>query len=172
MARPPSAPDDLVTLGHIVGLFGVRGWVKVYSYTRPPQAILNYKRWRVRLSSGWRQLEVKEGRTHGKGLVVRLAGYVDRGQAAALVGADVAFALAELPALEPGEYYWAELEGREVVNLQGVVLGKVSHLFETGANDVMVVVGERERLIPFIRDVIRRIDLGAGRITVDWDADF
>lgn len=172
MARPPSAPDDPITLGRIVGLFGVRGWVRVHSYTRPPQAILHYQRWRVRLPSGWRWLEVEEGRTHGKGVVVRLAGYVERDQAADLVGAEIAVALAELPALEPGEYYWAELEGCEVVDLQGVVLGKVSHLFETGANDVMVVVGERERLIPFIRDVIRRVDLDAGRITVDWDADF
>lgn len=150
----------------------MQGWVKVYSYTRPPPAILSYKRWYVRLSSGWRQLEVEAGRTHGKGLVVRLAGCGDRDRAADLVGADIALRLAELPALDPGEYYWAQLEGLEAVNLQGVVLGKVSHLFETGANDVVVVVGERERLIPFSPGVIRKVDLAAGRITVDWDADF
>lgn len=169
---PPSAPDRLATLGKIVGLFGVRGWVKIHSYTRPPEAILAYRRWRVHLSSGWREYEVEEGRAHGKAIVARLAGYTDRDQAAELVGAEVALKVSELPPTRPGEYYWAQLEGLEVVNLQGVVLGRVSHLMETGANDVLVVSGERERLIPFVRDVIRAVDPVAGRITVDWEADF
>lgn len=169
---PPAAPDRLATLGKIVGLFGIRGWVKIHSYTRPPEAILAYRRWRVHLCSGWRECEVEEGRTHGKAIVARLAGYSDRNQAAELVGAEVALKVSELPPTPPGEYYWAQLEGLEVVNLQGVVLGRVSHLMETGAHDVLVVGGERERLIPFVRDVIRAVDLVAGRITVDWGADF
>ncbi len=169
---PPSALDRLATLGRIAGLFGVRGWVKIHSYTRPPAAILTYRRWRVRLPSGWRECAVEEGRVHGKAIVARLAGYTDRDQAAELLGAEVALKVSELPPTSPGEYYWAQLEGLEVVNLQGTVLGRVIRLMETGANDVLVVSGERERLIPFIRDVIRAVDPEAGQITVDWEADF
>lgn len=169
---PPAAPDRLATLGRIVGLFGVRGWVKIQSYTRPPETILRYRRWRVHLPSGWHEYEVEEGRVHGRLIVARLEGYTDRDQAAGLLGAEVALKVSELPPTRPGEYYWAELVGLEVVNLQGTVLGRVSRLLETGANDVLVVSGERERLIPFIRDVIRAVDPAAGRITVDWEADF
>jgi 16S rRNA processing protein RimM len=164
--------EKLTTLGKIVGLFGVRGWVKVYSYTRPPEAILQYPRWRVRHTGGWREHRLEEGRVHGKQVVARLAGYTDRNRAAELIGAEVALALSELPRTRPGEYYWAELIGLEVVDRQGVPLGRVEGLMETGANDVLVVRGERERLIPFIRDVILEVDLERQRISVDWDPDF
>ncbi len=163
----------LTTLGKIVGLFGVQGWVKVYSYTRPPEAILQYPRWRVFLRGEWRDCRVEAGRVHGKGLVARLAGYTDRDQAAELVGAEVGLEVSALPPTRPGEYYWAELIGLEVINRQGVRLGRVVGLMETGANDVLVVRSqERERLIPFIRDVILEVDLPGQRIGVDWDADF
>ena len=88
------------------------------------------------------------------------------------MGTDIAVYKSQLPALERGAFYWAQLEGLKVVNIQGVELGKVRNLFETGANDVMVVLGDRERLIPFVRSVVQKVDLAAGALIVDWDADF
>ena len=159
-------------MGRIVGLFGIKGWVKVHSYARPRAEILNSSPWQVKLPEGWRELKVAEGRAHGQGVVVRLEGFEDRERAAQLVGAEIALRREQLPALKPGEYYWAQLEGLKVVNREGVELGVVSHLLETGANDVLVVSGDRERLIPFIAAAIRRVDLEAGVIEVDWEADF
>ncbi|OGI56215.1 MAG: 16S rRNA processing protein RimM, partial [Candidatus Muproteobacteria bacterium RBG_19FT_COMBO_61_10] len=134
--------------------------------------ILEYEHWRLRLAGAWREIEVKEGRPQGRGIVVHLKGYDDRDQATTLVGADIAVPRAQLPRLKQGEYYWSQLQGLRVTNLQGVELGRVSHLFETGSNDVLVVVGEREYLIPYLPDVVQVIDLDAGTLRVDWDADF
>jgi 16S rRNA processing protein RimM len=160
-------------IGKIVGLFGVHGWVKIYSYTRPREALLGYRPWRVRRPDGWHELPVADGRVQGKGLVARFEGIGDRDRAAELVGAEIGLDLAQLPAAGPGEYYWAELEGLRVVDGSGVELGTVSHLFETGANDVLVVRdGRRERLIPFTRDAVRAVDLARGEIRVEWDRDF
>ncbi|HEX7045687.1 MAG TPA: ribosome maturation factor RimM [Burkholderiales bacterium] len=163
-------PDRRITVGRVVGLFGVRGWVKVYSYTRPREAILQYDPWYLCLAGEWRERALAEGRMQGEGVIARLAGYEDRDTAAALVGADIAILAAQLPPTGEREYYWADLEGLRVVNLAGDELGIVSHLFETGANDVLVVRGERERLIPFADSVVREVDLEAGVLRVDWDA--
>jgi 16S rRNA processing protein RimM len=166
------APDDVVPMGRVVGLFGVKGWVKVYSSTRPRAAILNYRSWRLKLTGAWQKFELAEGRMQGPGVVARFEGIEDRDAASHLVGADIAVERAQLPTLKPGEYYWAELEGLKVVNLEGVELGTVSHLIETGANDVMVVIGERERLVPYTTQAIREVDLKHGVVRVDWDAEF
>ncbi|MBI3897932.1 MAG: ribosome maturation factor RimM [Gammaproteobacteria bacterium] len=163
--------DRRVTVGRVAGLFGIRGWVKVYSHTRPPEAILDYRPWLIEIGGAWRPFEIAEGQMHGKGIIARLDGIADRDQAAALVGATIAVALDQLPAATENEYYWAELEGLRVINLAGQELGRVSHLFETGANDVMVVQGERERLLPFSKPVIQRVDIAGGVIHVDWDAE-
>lgn len=167
------APDEVVPMGRVVGLFGVKGWVKIHSYTRPREAILKYRSWRLKLAGDWRPFELAEGRTQGRGVVARLEGIEDRDAASTMVGADIAVERAHLPKLAPGEYYWAELEGLKVVNLEGVELGTVSHLLETGgANDVLVVVGARERLVPFTAQAIREVDLERGTIRVDWDSEF
>jgi 16S rRNA processing protein RimM len=181
MARGRSA-DSVVTLGRIVGLFGVDGWVKVHSYTRPPQAILEYEVWLVGKQQDWHRIQLREGRQQGRGIVARLAGTSNREQASALVGADIGVSLQELPALAQGEYYWAELEGLRVVNLEGVTLGVVSHLLETGANDVVVVVPEdrsppettagQNRLIPYVPEVVKQVDLESGVLRVDWGLDY
>jgi len=117
-------------------------------------------------------MQVAEGKAHGRGFVVRFEGVTDRVAASGLIGQDVAVSLAELPRPEPGEYYWAELEGLEVRTREGATLGRVDHLMETGANDVLVVRGERERLIPFVPGVVLEVDRDAGVIRVEWDADF
>jgi len=164
-------PERRIAVGRVVGLFGVYGWVKLFSHTRPREAILRYRPWHVDVGGVVRTIEVLEGRLHGKGLVARLAGCDSRDVAAALIGADIAIDASQLPATGAREYYWAELEGLRVVNLAGVELGSVSHLIETGANDVMVVRGDRERLIPFAPGYIQDVDLDTSVIRVDWDAE-
>jgi 16S rRNA processing protein RimM len=160
-----------VVLGRIAGVYGVRGWVKVFSETEPRDAILGYSPWL--LGPHLRPHTVIEGRRHGKGVVVRLEGCTDRDQAAPLVGAEIAVSRDDLPPASADELYWADMEGLTVVTTQGVALGTVDHLFSTGVNDVLVVAGDRERLIPFAwGDVIRDVDLEAGCIEVDWDPDF
>jgi len=164
--------DDYVVLGRISGIYGVQGWVKVYSETRVRADILGYDEWLIRRPGGWQKVQRIDGRMQGEGVIARLEGVNDRDAARALIGAEIAVHRRELPAAEAGEYYWSDLEGLKVVNLDGVELGTVSHLFETGANDVLVVVGERERLIPFTRDAVKEVDLSARTLRVDWDADF
>lgn len=167
----PSRPDGLVILGHISGRYGVKGWVKVYSDTRPHEDILRYSPWLLKTTKGWREYPLEASRPHGKGIIAQLAGVTDRDQAGLLMGAEIAIRQEQLPALATGEFYWMQLEGLQVENLTGVSLGIVSHLFETGANDVMVIEGDRQRLIPYIDTVVKQVDLAQGIIRVDWDAD-
>jgi 16S rRNA processing protein RimM len=160
-----------VVLGRIVGVYGVRGWVRVFSETEPREAILGYSPWL--LGTGHKPRRVIEGRRHGKGVVAHLAGCDDRDQAATLVDQEIAVERGQLPPPSPDELYWVDLEGLQVWAPGGVYLGVVDHLFSTGVNDVLVVSGERERLIPFAwGDVIQTVDLEGGRIEVDWDPDF
>ena len=161
-----------VVLGRISGLFGVKGWVKVYSYTEPREAVLEYRRWLLSGKDGWWEATVAEGQRHGKTIIARIDGYVDRDQAAELIGTEIAVPRDELPKAEEGRFYWSDLEGLRVVHRDGTELGRVAYLLETGANDVMVVQGEQERLIPFVMgEVILGVDLASGRIDVDWEWD-
>lgn len=167
--------DDaqLIILGRVSGIFGVRGWVRIYSHTDPRENILQYSHWHLPHEGGWRRLKVEEGRRQGKAVVARLEGYDDREQARTLMGCDIALPREELPQLEEGEYYWSDLQGLRVYNREGVDFGTVSHLVATGANDVLIVHGERERLIPMVQGrFVHRVDLDAGVIEVDWDPDF
>lgn len=156
-------------MGKICGLFGVRGWVKIHSYASPIENILRYSPWQVRVGDAWKTLEVTGGRRHGKGVVAHFDGYDDRDGVRELVGADVAVERAQLGAPGENEYFWADLIGATVVNRDGVELGRVDHLIETGANDVLVVHGRRETLIPFvIGRYVMEVDLTRERIVVDW----
>jgi len=162
-----------VLLGRLVGASGLKGEVKLESWTSPRLAIFRYQPWTLRSEGGERQLSGASGREQGKGIVARLPGVDDRDQAEALRGAEIFVPRSALPPPAPGEYYWVDLEGLPVFTTDGVALGHVSHLFETAANDVMVVRGERERLIPFLLDrFVTRVDMDAGRIEVDWDPEF
>jgi len=146
--------------------------MKVFSYTQPREAILDYDRWHLRTDGAWRAVTVAEGKRHGKSVIVHFEGVDDPDEAAGLIDSDIAIERAELPATEDGRYYWADLEGLQVVHRDGTELGKVAYLLETGANDVLVTTGEPERLIPFIVDkVILDVDLANGVITVDWEFD-
>ena len=164
----------LVIIGRVAGVYGVRGWVKVLSSMEPPEAMLDHPSWRLRRGgSEWRIMTLVEGRSHGKGILAHLESCDDRDVARALIGAEIAVPRSELPDPEPNRFYWADLEGLTVRTVAGVALGVVDHLLETGANDVLVVKGERERLIPYIRDaVVIEVDLDQGMILVDWDPEF
>lgn len=167
-------PEKFVLLGKIVGVHGVRGELKLESYTEPRTRIFRYQPWRLRSANGERLIDGCRGRTQGKGIVAELPGVGDRDAAAALVGEEIWVARSALPALPPGEYYWSDLEGLGVVTTAGTPIGTVSHLIATGANDVLVVRdAERERLIPFlVGSFVTDVDLDAARIVVDWDPDF
>jgi 16S rRNA processing protein RimM len=163
-----------VTLGRIVGVFGIKGWVKVKSYTEPAEGILDYGAWQLAAGPGVPRRTVKalEGRRHGTLVVARLDGVADRDAAAALAHCDIVVPRADLPEPGPGQYYWADLEGLEVVTTEGVGLGRVEHFVETPANPVMVVRGERERWLPLVPQCVKTVDLDAGRVVVDWDPEF
>ena len=159
-------------MGRISGLFGVKGWVKVFSYTRPREAIINYDRWLLKRDGIWRAASIAEGKRHGKSVIVQLQGIDDRDQAAGLLECDIGIAREDLPQAEEGSFYWADLEGLQVINRDGTDLGRVAYLMETGANDVLVTEGERERLIPFVVEkVILDVDFAKGVISVDWEWD-
>lgn len=171
----PGRRSGRVVLGRFSGVFGVSGWLKLWSYADPPSAILDYREWQVRPPAGPpdRLLEPIASRAHGKGFVVQLAGVGDRDAAAALVGSEIAVDRADMPEPAEGEYYWVDLVGLTVETVDGVALGRVQRLMETGANDVLVVQGDRERLVPFVLEqVVKDVDLESGRIRVDWDPDF
>ena len=168
------APQGMILLGRVHGAFGIRGELKLESFTDPATAIFRYQPWLLRDAQGReRELTGARGRETAKGLVATFPGVDDRDVAEALRGAELFAPRSVLPPPKPGEYYWVDLEGLRVVNVEGVDFGTVSHLFYTGANDVLVARGDRERMIPFLEpDYIRSVDFDAGVVTVDWDADF
>lgn len=165
-----------VVLGRLSGLYGVRGWFRVFSYTEPRTALLDYDEWLLKTGGRWQATALIEGRQQGRAIVARLEGIEDRDTAASFVGADVAVPRERLPVTEPGEYYWADLVGLAVRHRDGRELGTLDHMFATGAHDVMVVkpaaAGSKEILIPFVMDrFVLGVDLAAGRIDVDWEWD-
>jgi 16S rRNA processing protein RimM len=168
----------LIVVGRVAGLFGVRGWLKIVSHTAPLENILHYRPWYLRAANAaadapWLEQAVAESRSQDKGIVVRFEAHQDRDAAQSMLGAEIAVNRDQLPPLGQGEYYWADLVGLKVVTLAGVELGVIDHLLETGSNDVLVVKGERERLIPYIPgQVVREIDPAQAVVRVDWDPEF
>lgn len=159
-------------MGRVAAPYGVKGWIRARAYTQAPQALLEFPGWWLIRDGEARSLALEEGRTRGDMLIAKLAGISDRSAAQQLVGADISVPRAALPAPAENEYYWVDLIGCEVINARGQPLGKVSQLIGTGANDVLVVQGERERLLPFVRQVVRDVDLESRRITVDWEEGY
>ena len=192
---PDIAPDNLVEMGHISAPFGIKGWVRVQSYS-DASGLANYPTWWLsgkasntgsRGSAGakdWCEVEVVQAQVQGADVVAKLAGCEDRDIAASFKGRVVAVPRGAFPPVEKGEFYWADLVGLKVKNSEGLDFGIISSMLETGANAVMVVQQSavdgggqgkqehQERLIPFIANVIRRVDIAAGLIEVDWGADF
>lgn len=167
-----------VGLGHISGIYGLRGWVKVFSYTQPREQILDYRNWHIAPEHAPGEpddepIVVESAKRHGKGIIAKLAGVEDRDAAAALNGCGIFVERAALPELRRDEFYWADLAGLEVVDAAGRQLGHVDHLIETGAHDVLVLAEGDNRLIPFVPGkVVLDVDLERGVIAVDWDASW
>ena len=159
-------------LGRIAAPYGVKGWVRVLPFTAATGNLLCYRSWWMGRGERWVERQVVQARVHGAAVVAQLLGCEDRDAATALRGNEVAVLRAALPATEENEFYWTDLFGLKVVNVLGQDLGVVARIFETGANDVLVVQGERERLIPFVAAVIQKVDLASGIIRVDWGADY
>lgn len=170
--------QELVVLGKIVSVHGIRGAVKVYSFTDPIDNILDYKEWILRKGQEQKTVKLLTGRLQGKILVAELENLTDREEARKLAEFEICIAKSELPTLANDEYYWYQLQGLSVINQQGQLLGIVDHLLETGANDVLVVrpcidsIDDRERLLPYIDQCVLSVDLVAKELQVDWDAEF
>jgi 16S rRNA processing protein RimM len=176
----------MLLVGRISGCYGVKGWVKVHSFTDPQDNFLRFDHWMVKRRGGVEPIEFDDGRVQGKGLVAHIAGVDDRTVAESFRGLEIFVAARSLPSLAAGDYYWSQLQGLEVWcrpgdaphgagSEQRVLLGTVDYLIETGANDVLVVkpsegsVDKRERLIPYLPgDVVTRVDLEAAVIEVEW----
>jgi 16S rRNA processing protein RimM len=168
-----ASDSDFVVVGKITSSYGIRGWVKVHSFTEPLTNILDYNPWYLKQDNQWREFVLSEGRPHGKGIVAHLKTIDDRNQADLLRGCEIAVTRTQIPEAEAGEYYWIDLIGCRVQTLEGEDLGVVEEMMETGANDVLVVRGERERLIPYVVDeIVKDVDIGEKLIRVDWPADF
>ncbi|WP_312934351.1 ribosome maturation factor RimM [Pseudomonas sp.] len=178
MNATPEMADDLIVVGKIFSVHGVRGEVKVYSFTDPIENLLGYRHWTLRREGSVKQVELVSGRSNKKELVAKLKGLEDRDEARLLSGYEICVSRSLLPNLNDDEYYWYQLVGLSVINQDEQLFGKVDHLLETGANDVVVVkpcagsLDDRERLLPYTRQCVLAIDLEAGVMRVEWDADF
>ncbi|MBC7751539.1 MAG: ribosome maturation factor RimM [Candidatus Saccharibacteria bacterium] len=185
-----AAPADRMKVGELRAAYGLQGWLWLYSDTDPISNIFDYQPWWVETRTGLRQMEVKRWRTQGKGLVVSLAGVLDRNGADLMMGATVWVDRNILPAAPVNEYYWSDLVGLNVyvfepnetgaaaIDAEPVFIGAIHELFETGANDVIVVrpvagsIDQTERLIPWHKDIIRHIDMATRRMDVNWGMDY
>ncbi len=161
----------LIELGIVGAPFGVRGWVKLRSYTEPPDRLLEHRSLQLRLGGAWRAYRVEASGRSGGQLTVKLMGVEDRDEAQALRGAPIGVPRNELPARDAKDFYRADLIGCEVVNLEGVRLGVVQHFVEIPAHALMVVRGEHDYWIPAVPQHLRRVDLQARRVVVDWDEE-
>jgi 16S rRNA processing protein RimM len=169
--------DELIVMGRIVAPYGIYGWVKIQPETEELDGLLDYPNWWIGREDGlkkmpWQEFHVESAKVHADSLLVKLQGVSDRTAAMALKGKHIAVPRDALPALDEGEFYHADLIGLAVKNLQQADFGRVVDVMQTGANDVLVVQNDRERLIPFIDQVVLEVDLAGKQITVDWDAEF
>lgn len=183
MSQSEQLPQERIQIGQLRSAYGLNGWLWVYSNTDPMSNMFDYLPWWLETKSGWQMVMVKRWKPHGKGLVVAIKGVDNRTMADALVGANIWIAKTQLPKAGIDEYYWSDLKGLTVVGFdeeteQEAILGRIHEMFETGANDVMLVhataesVDSQERMIPWHSDVIQNVDLDAGRIYVNWGVDY
>jgi 16S rRNA processing protein RimM len=173
--RDPAGPGDpraLVTVGRITGVHGVRGRVKVFSYTDPRDNVLSYPEWWLTRGRERRLFRVRDGHSGGRTITAALESIEDRDAAEAWIGAEIAVERSSLPDPGEGQYYWADLVGLEVCDGRGERLGSIERMLETGAHDVMVVRREEgdELLIPFVvGEIVQAVRLEEGRVVVDWE---
>ena len=175
-----SEQNKRIVVGKLGSTYGIRGWLKVFSYTDNPESIFDYSPWFIQHKGEWVEYKVESWKRHNKGMVAKLDGLDVREDANLLTNFEIFIDPAVLPELSEEEFYWRELFGMQVVTTQGYDLGQVTDMLETGSNDVLVVkanlkdaFGQKERLIPFLEEqVIKKVDREAQRIEVDWDPGF
>jgi len=162
-----------IDVGEISGVFGLKGWVKIFSFTNPRENILSYSPLMLTKGDNSKTVEFVEGQRQGKTVVAHIKGVDTREGAEALLGWKISVDRSQLPEPDENEYYWTDLVGLKVLTTEGVDLGLVDHLLETGANDVLVVIGDRERLIPFVmNNYVIKVNFEDAQIIVSWDLDF
>lgn len=166
------APTDLVPMAKVGSPFGVRGWVHVFADTETPESLLDYTEVWLGSDGAWRQYKIEDAQLHGKGMVVKFLGCNDRDQAFVMRNLDIAIPREELPEAGDDEFYWTDLIGMQVQNLAGQSLGVVDNLMESGAHDILVVKGEKQRLIPFVKDIVLEVKDSDQQIIVDWGLDY
>lgn len=176
-------PSERVIIGKITSVYGVKGWVKVHSYTEPMENFFGYTNCLIQRGGQWSPISFESGKRHGKGLVAQISGVNDRDQAALFCKSEISVSAEALPKLKEDEYYWRQLEGLQVFTTDNdgneLLLGKVDHMLETGSNDVLVVqkcqgsIDEQERLIPYLPgQFVDSIEIDKGLIRVNWDPEF
>ena len=167
-------------VGKLGSTYGIRGWLRIYSSTEQAESIFDYQPWFLKIKGECQPTELENWRHHNHEIIVKLKGVDDREAAQILANVEIGVDLSVFPELEEGDYYWHDLIGCSVVNLEGYTMGTVTEMMETGSNDVLVVkantkdaFGKQERLIPFLYEqVVKRVDLTTKTIEVDWDAGF
>jgi 16S rRNA processing protein RimM len=168
----PSPADRVVILGKVAGTFGVHGWVKINSYTDPPENILEYEALLIGVAGRWTKAELEGGRVTNKGVLGKLRGIDTPEDARLRVGAELGVRRSEMPPPSPGEYYWSDLEGLDAESVSGERLGKIDHFRSTPAGTLIVIRGEQELWVPFVKDRVVKVDLEQKRIVLDWSADW
>ncbi len=176
MAQLPP-PEDLVVMGRVAAPYAVSGWLKIQPFTETVDSLLDFDLWHVGKNGKWRSCRLLEGKVHGQTLLVSLEGISDRNLAETMQGYEIAVSRADFPQPDADEYYWDQLTGLEVVNLQGEALGRVTGILETGAHEVLKIQDLQdgkpvERLIPFVAALVQTVDLAGKRIVVDWGLDY
>ena len=175
-----SEQNNRIVMGKLGSTYGIRGWLKVFSYTDNAESIFDYSPWYLNQKGKWVEYKVESWKRHGQGYVCKLAGLDVREDAQLMTNFEIAIDPASLPELSEDEFYWRELFGMQVFTTKGYNLGEVTDLLETGSNDVLVIkanlkdaFGQKERLIPYLEEqVIKKVDREARRIEVDWDPGF
>ncbi|ANO33668.1 ribosome maturation factor RimM [Vibrio breoganii] len=175
-----SEQNEKIVVGKLGATYGIRGWLKVHSFTDNAENIFDYSPWFLNQKGTWVECKVESWKRHNKGYVCKLEGLDVREDAHLMTNLEISVASSSLPELSEEEFYWRELFGMKVVTTKGYDLGEVSDMLETGSNDVLVVkanlkdaFGQKERLIPFLEEqVIIKVDREAQRIEVDWDPAF
>lgn len=171
-ADRPGKADRIVVLGRITGVFGVRGWVKIQSFTSPPENLLEYEVWQLGQRGTWKVANCAEAKPANRALLARFENCTNPDHAQPLIGAEIGVWRSEMPQPGPGEYYWEDLTGLDAYSPTGAWLGKVDHFRETAVHPLMIIRGERDHVVPLVKQRLVAVDLDAGRMTVDWDPDW
>ena len=172
MSSAPQENDKKLLVGKINGFFGLQGWVKVFSYTKPRSNILNYSPWSIKIDGSFQTIDITNGREQSKTIVAHIKDVDNREDSQKFIGHDIFIDKKQLPELQDGKYYWHELIGFDVISKDQEKLGIVDYFVETGSNNVLVVKGKKEHWIPYIEPFLVSIDSKNQEILVDWDKDF